>query len=57
MGLAESAARQYNVRGSTLGGDASMDTLVTQLFSDSDGEDKDLPSHRAACPYWVMSLR
>lgn len=53
----EGSAREYGVRGSTLGGSASIDTLVGQLLSGFDPDDKVLASHQATCRDWVLSLR
>jgi len=57
MSLVEAAATEFGVRGSTLGGLADAEELVTHIFSRFSASNKALENHKARCRDWIASLR
>jgi len=57
MSLVEAAATEFGIRGSTLGGSADVEELVTHLLSHFAATNKALGCHKASCRDWIASLR
>jgi len=57
LSLVEAAATELGIRGSTLGGSADVEELVTHLFSHFAATNKALGCDKASCRDWTASLR
>jgi len=56
LSIVEEAATEFGIRGSTLGGSADVEELVTHLFSHFAATKKAFGRHKASFRDWIASL-